>query len=117
MTVEIWNQTKNTQVASEVVRANRFTERTKGLLGRSGLSPGEAMLIEPAASIHTLFMKFRIDVVFLDKNMNVLKIIEELKPWRLTTHVRKSRCVLELPIGTIADSKTQVGDRLEIRRP
>jgi uncharacterized membrane protein (UPF0127 family) len=75
--------------------------RLRGLLGRSGLSSGEGMLLRPAASIHTAFMRFPIDAVFLDRENRVVKVAAELAPWRAAA-CRGSRTVLELPAGEAA---------------
>ena len=72
--------------------------RLRGLLGRSGLSSGEGMLLRPASSIHTGFMRFAIDAVFLDRENRVLKVAAELSPWRMAA-CKGARAVLELPAG------------------
>ena len=70
----------------------------RGLLGRSGLSSGEGLLLRPAGSVHTAFMRFAIDVVFLDRDLWVLKVASDLAPWR-TAACRGARAALELPAG------------------
>ena len=75
--------------------------RLRGLLCRSGLSSGEGMLLRPASSIHTAFMRFAIDAVFLDAADRVVKVTAELRPWR-TSACRGARAVLELPAGEAA---------------
>jgi uncharacterized membrane protein (UPF0127 family) len=72
--------------------------RMRGLLGRDGLAPGEGMLIHPAPSVMTFFMRFPIDVVFLDRDMQVVKVVPALRPWR-TASARKAVAALELPSG------------------
>ena len=72
--------------------------RLRGLLGRSGLSSGEGLLLRPAGSIHTAFMRFTIDAVFLDAADRVVKVASTLRPWR-TAACRGARSVLELPAG------------------
>ena len=79
--------------------ADRPLARMRGLLGRSGLAPGEGMLITPSPSVMTFFMRFAIDVVFLDKAQTIVKITHSLVPWR-TTSARKAFATLELPAGT-----------------
>ena len=74
-------------------------ERMVGLLGHKKLSQGEGMWIEPCSSIHTLFMRFPIDAVFLAKNGQVLSVKKQLKPWRITGFSWRARSVLELPSG------------------
>jgi uncharacterized membrane protein (UPF0127 family) len=87
-----------TVVCERCLLAETPLARLRGLLGRSGLSSGEGLLLQPAGSVHTAFMKFTIDVVFLDRDLRVLKIVPELVPWR-TAGCRGSRAVLELPAG------------------
>jgi uncharacterized protein len=70
----------------------------RGLLGRDGLAPGGGMLIHPAPSVMTFFMRFPIDVVFLDREKTIVKIVPALKPWR-TASARKAVAALELPAG------------------
>jgi len=75
--------------------------RLRGLLGRSGLSSGEGMLLRPASSIHTAFMRFPIDAVFLDRSDRVVKVASDLRPWRMAA-CRGARTVLELGAGEAA---------------
>jgi uncharacterized membrane protein (UPF0127 family) len=87
-----------TVVCERCLLAETSFARLRGLLGRSGLSSGEGLLLRPAGSVHTAFMKFTIDVVFLDRDLRVLKAVPELVPWR-TAGCRGARAVLELPAG------------------
>ena len=90
-----------TVVCEHCLLAETMFARLRGLLGRSGLSSGEGMLLRPAASIHTAFMRFPIDAVFLDRENRVVKVAAELAPWRAAA-CRGSRTVLELPAGEAA---------------
>jgi uncharacterized membrane protein (UPF0127 family) len=81
--------------------AETSSARLRGLLGRSGLSSGEGMLLRPASSIHTAFMRFAIDAVFLDRANRVVKVAADLRPWRIAAS-RGARAVLELPAGEAA---------------
>jgi hypothetical protein len=83
----------------------------RGLLGRNSLSRGQGMLIRPTWSVHTGFMRFTIDVVFLDRELRVLKIKQQLRPWRMASRWR-AHSALELPAGECARLRLQVGDRL-----
>ena len=85
-------------VCERCLLAETSLARLRGLLGRSGLSSGEGLLLRPAGSVHTAFMKFTIDVVFLDRDLRVLKVVPDLVPWR-TAGCRGARAVLELPAG------------------
>jgi len=75
--------------------------RMRGLLGRRRLDPGEGLLLEPAGSIHTFFMRFPIDVVFLDREQRVVRVASSVAPWRAAA-ARKARAVLELAAGEAA---------------
>jgi uncharacterized membrane protein (UPF0127 family) len=86
--------------------------RMKGLLGRRELPSGEGILLRPAGSIHTAFMRFPIDAVFLDADGTVLKVERELPAWR-TAASRGAKAVLELAAGESARRGLEVGDRLE----
>jgi uncharacterized membrane protein (UPF0127 family) len=85
-------------VCEHCLLAETALARLRGLLGRSGLSSGEGMLLRPASSIHTAFMRFPIDAVFLDRGDRVLKVASELSPWRMAA-CKGARAVLELPAG------------------
>jgi uncharacterized protein len=85
--------------------------RLKGLLGRRGLERGEGLLLRPASSIHTLFMRFPIDAVFLDRELTVLRVVPELRPWRAAGR-RGAHAVLELPAGACEQAGLRPGERL-----
>jgi uncharacterized membrane protein (UPF0127 family) len=93
--------------------ADRMLPRMKGLLGRRALHANEGMLIRPAPSIHTFFMRFPIDVVFLSRDGEVLKVAREVKPWR-TRSCRRASSVLELAAGEAALQGIAVGDTLHV---
>jgi uncharacterized protein len=85
-------------VVENCLLAETALSRCRGLLGRSGLSSGEGMLLRPASSVHTAFMLFAIDVVFLDRADRVVKVADDLGPWRMAG-CRGARAALELPAG------------------
>jgi hypothetical protein len=93
-----------------VVAGSPFS-RMKGLLGRSELRPGEGLLLRPASAIHTFFMRFPIDAVFLDREWRVVGIADDVAPWH--TAARKgAKAVLELPAGESARRGLRPGDLL-----
>ena len=100
-------------VVDRCVVADSPTSRMRGLLGRSELRSGEGLLLRPASSIHTCFMRFPIDAVFLDGGLRVLGISDELGPWRAASR-RGARAVLELPAGESARRELRVGDLLRV---
>ena len=97
-----------TVVCERCLLAETPLARLRGLLGRSGLPSGEGLLLRPAASIHTAFMRFTIDVVFLNRASEVVKVVPELRPWR-TASCRGARTVLELAAGEAAKRALRPG--------
>jgi uncharacterized protein len=85
----------------------------RGLLGRRTLPAGEGMLLRPAPSVHTAFMRFSIDALFLDKDLVVVKVAADLRPWRATS-ASSARAVLELAAGESAARGVELGDRLAL---
>ena len=112
MTGRLWNETRNAVLAERAEVALSARARMKGLLGRDGLPEGEALVIKPCTSIHTCFMRFPIDVIFLDDGGKVLRAISAMPPWRLTRLYPRAACVAELPAGTLARTRTAEGDRV-----
>jgi uncharacterized protein len=91
--------------------ADRVLTRTRGLLGRSELSADEGLLLRPTPSIHTWFMRFPIDAVFLDRDLRVLAVRAELGPWRMAGQ-RGARAVLELAAGEARSRGIRPGTQL-----
>ncbi len=91
--------------------ADRVLARMRGLLGRDALAPGSGMLIDAAPSVHMFFMRFPIDVVFIDRDRKVVRIVQELRPWRVAG-ARKAVAALELPVGAVAEAGLEEGDVL-----
>ncbi len=110
--MRIENRSRGTQLASDARVARNYWSRFVGLLGRSSLSTGEALLLEPCTSVHTAFMRFSIDVVYVDREARVVKAVSNLKPFRLSAALRSARSAIELPSGTIASTGTAPGDQL-----
>jgi uncharacterized membrane protein (UPF0127 family) len=92
--------------------ADGGAKRNKGLLGREGLSSGEGLWIIPCEAVHTFWMRFPIDLVYLDSKKRIRKLVNAVPPWRLSACLR-AHSVLELPAGTIRATQTQPGDTLE----
>ena len=112
-TKPIVNLSRENVLCETTVIADSARRRMRGLLGRASLSSGEGMLLLPAPSIHTAFMRFPIDVVFADRQLQVIKIAENLLPWR-TSSARHARLALELPAGEARRRQVEVGDQLAI---
>ena len=110
----IFNVSRSTQIADKAVLAQTMFSRMRGLLAKDTFCAGEALILQPADSLHTFFMRFPIDVIFLDGKDKVLKISENLPPFRFCLAPRGAARVIELPPNTIQNSSTQVGDFLRI---
>jgi hypothetical protein len=108
----ILNTTRGTCVARHVEVADAYFKRAAGLMFRSVLPPEHALWIVPCAGIHSCFMRFPFDALFVDKNMKVLAIIKSMRPWRISRWVKGGHAVLELPAGSIALSQTEASDQL-----
>jgi uncharacterized membrane protein (UPF0127 family) len=100
-------------VCERLLVAARPVQRMRGLLGRADLPEGEGILLRPAGSVHTFFMRFAIDVVFLDGDGVVIGIAPELAPWR-TAGRRGAKSVVELSSGECARRGIAVGDALQL---
>ena len=100
-------------IATSVERAVTRRSRRRGLLGRDRLDPSTAMVLEPCAAVHTAFMRFAIDVVFLDRNGYAVKLVSDVAPWRMTLAVG-ARTVVELPAGSLRRHGVALGDRLYV---
>ncbi len=108
------NLTKKTWLATKVRVADNFLTRLVGLLKRSHLGPEEALWLMPSKGIHTIGMKFPIDVVFLSKDFHVLGLVSGMLPNRISALHFRGFSVVELPSGTIKKSQTEIGDQFEI---
>lgn len=112
--MKVTNITKNCLIADKVASAHGLFSRIKGLLGRKGLDEQEGLFIKPCTQIHTWFMRFPIDVLFIDKNDVVIHLINDMRPFRISGLYFASKGVLELASGVINRTKTEVGDSITI---
>jgi uncharacterized membrane protein (UPF0127 family) len=117
MSFAITNPRTGRALATAARRAGTFWTRFKGLMGVRHLPAGEGLLIVPCNSVHCFGMKMTIDVVFVNREGEVLHLIPEMAPGKMSPIIKKGRAVIELPQGTIAASGTEVGDKLEIGAP
>ncbi len=108
------NATKKTIVSDNCHFANSVLKRMIGLLNRGQLGRGEGLLLDRCYGIHTFGMRFPIDVLFLDKDLRVIRAVKALPPYR-TCVVKKSVYVLEVPTGALDASRTTEGDQIQIR--
>jgi uncharacterized protein len=110
--LRIWNLTRQVVLADSVEVADQGSTRRKGLLGRDGLPAGAGLWITPCESVHTFWMKFAIDLVYLDRSKRVKKVRSGVPPWRLSACF-SAHSVLEFASGTVDRTHTRPGDRLE----
>lgn len=98
-----------TVVAEHVEVANTLWSRFMGLMFRSELPAGHGLAIRPCNSIHMFFMRFALDVVFVDGDGRVVRVVESIRPWRASSLVRGAKAAIELPAGTAARSGIAAG--------
>jgi uncharacterized protein len=112
----VYNNSRQTFIATEAMLADSFLRRLIGLLGktRAWARLGAGLWIKPSRGVHTIGMLFPIDLIFLSKENEVVGVEEYVRPFRISKVSFKAFSVLELPPHTLYRSKTQVGDRLEI---
>lgn len=110
--VRIINQSKGTVVAVRAAVARSVWDRGRGLMFRKSLDPGTGLVIDPCGSIHSMWMRFPIDVLYISRDDAVVRADTAMPPWRIGPLFAGGRLVIELPEGTIATSQTEFGDRL-----
>jgi uncharacterized membrane protein (UPF0127 family) len=103
-------------IASDIELALTRDERRRGLLGRTSLDPAGALVISPCWSIHTAFMKFAIDLIFVDRTGRAVRIDHAVRPWRIAVAPR-AHAVIELPAGTLAARDLRIGDEIRLVPP
>ncbi len=109
--MQLINERTRKSVADMVEVAETRAERRRGLLGRSGLEHGAALMLIPCFAVHTAFMRFAIDVVFVDGDGCVVRTVSRMAPWRMAVCLR-ARSVIELPAGRLETCSVNIGDAL-----
>ena len=113
MIYSVLNKSKNSLISQKAKMADSFFLRLLGLMFRKSIGKNEALIFKSAPSIHTFFMRFPIDIVFLDKNMKVIRICENLSPWR-AVFCFGSAFTVELPPHRVLERPLNIGDILQI---
>ena len=113
--VTVANLTRGTLLGDRIEIADTSLSRFLGLIPKRGLNAGEGLWIKPSSGVHMFWMRFAIDVIGLDKQMRVVRIWRNLKPWRMTSVNMQMQIALELPVGQIDAGQVQLGDVLEIQ--
>ena len=114
---QAFNQTRQLYLATDLAMAQTHWSRLRGLLGVSGgdFGNGRGLWIRPCRGVHTLAMRFPIDVVYLDRVGTVVHLEHNLQPWRFSPVRMQATSVLELPSHTVARTETALGDLIEIK--
>lgn len=113
--MKVLNQSKNSVIAADATLADTFLSRMVGLLKHDSLPKGEGLIITHCNSIHMFFMRFAIDVIFIDKTDKVVGLVPNILPNRLSKIYFSAVKAIEVPVGVIADSRTAVGDQIQIQ--
>jgi uncharacterized protein len=108
----VTNQTRGSVVAAECRIARGIPQRVLGLHLLPRLKPGEGLLLPGSTTIDTTFMRYRIDLVFLDRSRRVTRVVPDMAPWRMVLSGHGGHDCLELPAGAAGRSGTEVGDQL-----
>ncbi|MEY4167146.1 MAG: hypothetical protein RIR52_970 [Acidobacteriota bacterium] len=101
-------------IASSVRLANTFLTRLRGLMFSRRLAPGEGLWLRPCQGVHTFWMFFTIDVIFLDRELRIVRLVENLRPFRATKPHLAAWSVLEVRPGTIAECGLKIGEQLAV---
>lgn len=115
--IRVRNVARDTLIGDRVRVADRWWPRLRGLIGHPEPQPGEGLLITPSQGVHMHWMRYALDVAMLDPEGRVVALYPELPPWRHTKRHRDALHALELPVGTLGETGTAVGDRLEWSGP
>jgi uncharacterized membrane protein (UPF0127 family) len=107
------NESTNTPIAQQVELAVSRAERRRGLLGRPRLESGAALVLTPCFAVHTAWMQFAIDVVFVNRQGVAVRIVRSLSPWRIAI-ATSANAVIELPAGSVARCDLRTGDRVAL---
>lgn len=111
---QLWNRTQNILLVPHLEVATNFIDRGVGLLKKARLNEKEGLWINPCNSIHTFFMKFSIDCIFVTKDLVVDDLVQNVPPWKIVFPRWSSRSVFELPSGFISKSNVRKGDQLDV---
>ncbi|MBS1809632.1 MAG: DUF192 domain-containing protein [Acidobacteria bacterium] len=103
-------------LAENLILANTSLKRLRGLLGRASLPANEGLWLRPCNSIHTIWMRFAIDVIFLDRQLRIVRLVENIRPFRLTRPNWQAASVIEMAAHSISRLELRVGDELRVEK-
>jgi uncharacterized membrane protein (UPF0127 family) len=112
--LQLENSISGSVIVPKLAVASSLWQRTVGLLGTPRLQSGEALWLQPCTGIHTWFMQYSIDVLFLDKHGKVLRTVENLRPFRIAGPLLRARTVVEMAPGTLKHVSVKPGDILSV---
>lgn len=110
--MKVYNSSKNSIILEDAKVAENFFSRSVGLLSKKSLNKGEGLIIKPCCSVHTFFMRFNIDVLFINKKNEVIALYENVAPWRVLPIHPTSHYVIELKANEITNKNIEKGDSL-----
>lgn len=113
--MQIVNLSRQTVIANKVNIADSFRKRLLGLMTRKSYAYGEGLVLKPCNSVHSFFMKFAIDVIFIDKEFKVLHILEDMRPNHFGPIIKGAYMAIEVPSGIVPWTETQIGDKLALK--
>jgi uncharacterized protein len=116
LNLKLFHRSTGECLAQRVTLAHTSWTRLRGLIGRKNLDPDEVLWIRPCNGVHTFWMRFSIDVVFLDRQFFIVKTIENMRPFCVCLPKFSARSVIEMPAFSISKYKLKIGDQLQIRR-
>ena len=111
--MKLINKNNGKILADNLKIADNFFKRLQGLLGKNSFNEGDGLHIIPCTSIHSFFMKFRFDAIFLNKNNEIVYLIQNMPAWRVSKICFSGYSVVELPSGVIKETEISIGDVLE----
>lgn len=114
--MKVINQTKSIILAGNVIMANSFLTRLKGLLVTPYLPAGWCLVLKPCRSVHTMFMRFNIDIIFVDRHNTIVSAINNMSPFRFSSYIHNSYLTIEFPAGTLKSTCTTPGDIIKISK-
>lgn len=112
--MKLLNKTKNILICENLVVAKSLLQRMRGLLGKKGLASSEGLWLKPCNSIHTWFMNFKIDVIFVDKGLCVRALHEDVGPWKVLWPKFGFHSAFELSAGQLKKFQLEIGDQLDV---
>jgi uncharacterized membrane protein (UPF0127 family) len=112
--VQVENVNRNSELIREGQMANNRWTRLRGLIGVRHLPEGQGIVLDPCHGVHCMFMSIPIDVVYVNKQHQVVALDKAMKPWAIGKIYRESHYVVEVPVGTIERTQTEIGDQLKL---